>query len=797
MRKLNSLTAAFIAAVLALLTAALLILSFRMQSTLIELSDRTDRAVGIGSEINAMFSGEVGSIVGFQATNEPQYNESYQAQRTAVSSRLKSLAELTPSLGTTVQADFKELESTINAWHHDVDARALTTHRLSSAEFRRVAFERLFVMRRAQATAIKFNEAVLAYESGQRAHVQRLASLFMALAVIFGPLAFSALLVMTHVLRRLDSTTSYLQRRAREEEVLRQAAHSLTGGLTMKDVLHRITDATALLGEAEDVCIETVDPQLNEAICVAGSGRGAPPIGAKCAYIGSLAQEVLQTGQPRIISDVDIEGQPESTFRNLARRSENRNAIVIPLVAEHHPLGAMYLMRRDGNKFTHADTPKVRILADMASLALHRAMTVEQLQRLEDEERFLAEASRALAASLDYNQTLNTIARVAVPHFADVCIVHLLEGQHVYHAELAWADSVDSSVAQRLRDKHRERPDLARSVETAIRSRRAQLVAELSDERLKELSIDDEHFDLFRRLAVRSAMFVPLAIGHDTVGALAFLGTGSRRYTDEDVKRAKKFGRAAVMTIHNAQLYATAHDAIQSRDEVLRSVAHDLRNPLNTILLSAQVLAANSLPHERHQKLVQSITRASQRMNHLIDDLLAIGRLRAGQRIPLDLRREDPADIVEQVCDMMAPHALEKSITLRWSKPWTSLPPVIVDRSRILQVLTNLLDNALKFTPRGGTISLSCEGSNGEMQVSVTDTGSGIDPADVDRIFDPFWQAKPSDRLGAGLGLAIAKAVIEQHHGRIWVESKPGAGTTVFFTVPVAGAGEVIPSQAA
>src|SRR4029079_17289545 len=130
-----------------------------------------------------------------------------------------------------------------------VDARALTTHRLPSGEFRRMAFERLFVMRRAQATAVKFNEAVLQYESGQRAHVQRLASLFMALAVIFGPLAFSALLIMTHVLRRLNSTTSYLDRRAREEEVLRQAAHSLTGGLTMKDVLHRITDATAMLGE--------------------------------------------------------------------------------------------------------------------------------------------------------------------------------------------------------------------------------------------------------------------------------------------------------------------------------------------------------------------------------------------------------------------------------------------------------------------------------------------------------------------------------------------------------------------
>jgi signal transduction histidine kinase len=291
-------------------------------------------------------------------------------------------------------------------------------------------------------------------------------------------------------------------------------------------------------------------------------------------------------------------------------------------------------------------------------------------------------------------------------------------------------------------------------------------------------------------------MFVPMAIGHDTVGALAFLATG-RRLTTTTTSNEQRHSPRSGMAIHNAQLYATAHDAIQSRDEVLRSVAHDLRNPLNTVLLSAHVLAANSMPHERHQKLLQSITRASQQMNHLIDDLLAIGRLRAGQRIPLDLHREDPADIVEQVCEMIGPQALEKSIALRWSRPWTSMPAVIVDRSRILQVLTNLLDNALKFTPAGGTISVSCEGTDKEMQFAVKDTGSGIAPADVGRIFDPFWQAKPSDRLGAGLGLAIAKAVIEQHHGRIWVESKLGVGTTVIFTVPAAGAAEVMPSQAA
>jgi signal transduction histidine kinase len=124
------------------------------------------------------------------------------------------------------------------------------------------------------------------------------------------------------------------------------------------------------------------------------------------------------------------------------------------------------------------------------------------------------------------------------------------------------------------------------------------------------------------------------------------------------------------------------------------------------------------------------------------------------------------------------------------------MPPIMVDRSRILQVFTNLLDNAFKFTPSGGTVTISCEASDQEVRFAVTDTGRGIEPADVQNIFDPYWQTDGTAHLGVGLGLAIAKAVVEQHHGRIWVESAPGVGTTVFFTIPVATADEA-PLQAA
>jgi signal transduction histidine kinase len=646
------------------------------------------------------------------------------------------------------------------------------------------------MMRRAQASANSFNEAILQDQSAQRSRLQQLAYLFMAMAAIFGPLALSALVLMAHVLRRLSRTSAYMESRAHEEEALRQVGHTLTAGLTMTDVLRRITDATALLGQASDVFIQTVDPQLNEVTCVAASGGTAPPIGATCPYESSLAKAVLQTGQPRLIENVDLEGQPDSMLRNLLRRSENRNAMIIPLIAETRPLGAIWLMSWTARKFTHADVPRVRILADMAAIALHRALTVEKLQRMEDEEHFLVRVSSALA-SLDYTRTLRTVVHLVVSQMADWCILHLVDRKRVYHAEVACADPAKKPIAQQLRDKHRARPDLETSVETAIRTGRALLIPEFSDELLRQYSVDEQHFDLLRQLDLSSAMVVPLTVSHETIGALLFLAAGHRRYNDDDLSRAKKIGQRIALAIHNAQLYSVANDAIQSRDDVLRAVAHDLRNPLSAILLSTQLLTRDSsLPYARHQKMLQLIAGASQRMNRLIDDLLAIGRLRAGQRLPLNLRREDPADIVEQVCEMMRPRALEKPVGLEWSRPWAPMPSVIVDRARIVQVLTNLLDNAIKFTPAGGNITLSCERSNGDMRFAVKDTGRGIDPADVDRLFDPFWQARDTAHLGAGLGLAIAKAVVEQHHGRIWVESTPGIGTMVIFTVPVASAGE-------
>jgi signal transduction histidine kinase len=173
-------------------------------------------------------------------------------------------------------------------------------------------------------------------------------------------------------------------------------------------------------------------------------------------------------------------------------------------------------------------------------------------------------------------------------------------------------------------------------------------------------------------------------------------------------------------------------------------------------------------------------------MARLIEDLLDITRIDAGT---LHIEREplDPAQIVADAGDLMRPLTAEKTMRFELELDGQPLPPVDADRDRVLQVFSNLIGNAIKFTPSGGCITVGAEPRDENVCFSVQDTGPGILEEHIARIFDRFWQGKIAERQGAGLGLAISKGIVEKHGGTIWVESELGFGTTVFFTLPRSG----------
>ncbi len=227
--------------------------------------------------------------------------------------------------------------------------------------------------------------------------------------------------------------------------------------------------------------------------------------------------------------------------------------------------------------------------------------------------------------------------------------------------------------------------------------------------------------------------------------------------------------------------------AIAARDQVLAVVSHDLRNPLSAVTMCASALR-NTLPPDADgaQALLGTIGESTDLMQRIIQDLLDVASIDAG-RLSIERRTQRIEPILDRAVEVFRPLADEHGVTLTYEADGSHTPEVRIDAERVLQVLSNLVGNACKFTPRGGEVRLAVTGESGAVTISVSDTGTGIEPEHLARVFDRFWHTAEHRAVrSTGLGLAIPKGIVEAHGGRIWVESTLGVGSTFFFTVPAA-----------
>ncbi|MCC6555229.1 MAG: PAS domain-containing sensor histidine kinase, partial [Polyangiaceae bacterium] len=407
-------------------------------------------------------------------------------------------------------------------------------------------------------------------------------------------------------------------------------------------------------------------------------------------------------------------------------------------------------------------------------------------RRREDEQRLLAEVGTALiAAGLEYEETLSAIVRSALRDFADCCIVDVVEPDStVRRLQVAHSDPAKSALCDALRGIRldRRRPHLVREV---LVTREPTLMSEVPPGYLESIAQGDEHLRALRELDPRSFIVAPLSVRGELLGVVAFITSQSSwRYGPRDVRVARGIASLAALALDNARLYDVARRAIDARDGVLGIVAHDLRNPLNAVVLQARLLRGRATaPEDERQRAADLIARAAARMNRLIQDMLDVARLETGA---LAIARDRlavehvVAEAVEAARAALPPASLALHVDIAGG-----LPDISADRGRLLQVLDNLISNAIKFTAPGGHITVGAAPREDEVLFRVADTGPGMPAEHVARAFDRFWQATKADRRGAGLGLPIVKGIVEAHGGRIWIESQVGVGTTFYFTLPV------------
>src|SRR2546423_4135638 len=367
---------------------------------------------------------------------------------------------------------------------------------------------------------------------------------------------------------------------------------------------------------------------------------------------------------------------------------------------------------------------------------------------------------------------LSAVARLLVPRLGDVCVADVID---------------DDGTVQRVDNTL---DDWRLGPTPALRSGETMLIPELSQGSLSAIAPDREGQAAIRAAGIRSLVLLPLIGRGRLLGVLTLaLTRPDRRFTKADLPLLEDMAQRTALGADNARLYQQAQQASRARDDTLAAISHDLRNGLNTVWTAVGLLL-RSLPPDtegrRDRRHVEAIRRSAERMNQLIGDLLDVASIEAG-RLFVEPRKEPVRPIISEALAACRHQALEKTLRVDELVSADQIE-VVCDRDRVLQVLGNLIGNAIKFTPEGGSVQVSAEALDDEVLFSVRDSGVGVSSKQLPHVFDRFWQATPKARLGSGLGLTIAKGVVEALGGRIWVESRPGEGTTFFFTLPLAAA---------
>jgi len=415
---------------------------------------------------------------------------------------------------------------------------------------------------------------------------------------------------------------------------------------------------------------------------------------------------------------------------------------------------------------------------------------IAERERAEQSLRLLAEASRQLAESLEYENQLAKIARLAIPMLGDWCAIDVIEESGaVKRVAIAAHDPGKEELGHRIQEHYPFDATMPYGTAQVLRTREPEVYLEISDELLAASAHDEEHLAMLRAVGLKSFMSVPLAARDKLLGAITFATYEAHRaYGQSDLRLAELLARRIAVAIDNALLYRAAQDSIRIRDIFLSVAAHELRTPLTALLgytqlVERRTLRESSIP-ERDRQALGAVAAQAERLNKMVNSLLDISRLQLGQlsieAAPLDLGAL-AARLVEESRPLLTEH------TIVYNGP-DELALINGDELRLEQAIQNLIQNAVKYSPMGGTITVKVERDDLNAFIAVTDPGIGIPPEALPQLFHRFYRAPnvdPQHISGLGVGLYVVKEIVELHGGAVEVHSEVGKGSTFTLHMPL------------
>lgn len=453
--------------------------------------------------------------------------------------------------------------------------------------------------------------------------------------------------------------------------------------------------------------------------------------------------------------------------------------VLTALYDEGGELRGFAKITRDFTERRNAEETAKKLFAETAAR--------EASEAAQEGARFLSEASALLSAGLDYSVTLERVAHLAVPRLADWCAVDVIENDKLVSVAVAHVDPRKVELAKTFRLRYPTDPNAPSGAPNVARTGKAELYSDIPDELLAASARDQEHLRIMRDLGLRSAIVVPLIARGRSLGTFTLVAAESnRRFLADDLALAEELGRRAGTAIDNSRLYRDAQEAIRVRDDFLSIAGHELKTPLAALQLqtgSVQRLLdkGKTTDLDKLRDRLAKIGKHGRRLERLINELLDVSRITSG-RLRLEREQVDLAALAAEIISRFVDGEAVQGGALRFH----AREPVIGhwDRLRLDQVITNLVSNAIKYGNRN-PIDISVTRREEIAVFSVRDSGIGISAAAQTRIFDRYERAVEGRNYGGfGLGLWIARQVVEAHRGTIRVESAPEVGSTFTVELP-------------
>ena len=460
----------------------------------------------------------------------------------------------------------------------------------------------------------------------------------------------------------------------------------------------------------------------------------------------------------------------------------------IPLVDAGKLLGKFMIYFDKPHTVQLDEVRLAQTIASHIAFAITRKQAETEARDAAEVQKILAEAGTLLNSSLDYDETLASIAKLVVPAIADWCFVDLIAKDGGFERISAAGPGESSDLAPRLKRHYGPLKHVTHGVSKVLASGKPELMENVEGVTLESFARDADHLAMLRRMSLTSYICAPMITRGRITGAFTLaVSTSGRRFGKEDCALAEELARRVALAVENARLYRDAQEANLAKSEFLTRMSHELRTPLNAIGGYAELLEMElhgPITAEQRQD-ISRIQRSQKHLLGLINDLLSFARIETGH---LELRDEPVSleDALAGVEVLITPQITGKG--LHYHRERTAAGVTCRgDRDKVGQVLLNLLSNAVKFTPSGRDVSVHWTGTKENVSVHVSDTGPGIPASKLDAIFEPFVQIKGSPAQvteGTGLGLAISRELARAMGGDVAVRSEQGKGATFTLTLP-------------